>query len=70
MGYDEKMVKVYDCHCLRCGHKWQSYRSKVPSICPNCARKYWWKPGNKIKGTKPHEEKESEPSINRKVKIE
>lgn len=70
MGYEEKTVKVYDCHCLRCDHRWQTYKNKLPSKCPNCARKYWYKPGNKIKGSIPHQESESKPSINREVKLE
>lgn len=41
------MVKVFECHCLRCNHSWETIKPKKPASCPQCHRRNWWKPGRK-----------------------
>ncbi len=51
----KKEIKVYECQCERCQHKWITRSEELPIVCPNCKSPYWNKPKNKkinIKGVK------------------
>jgi len=40
----QKEVKLFECGCERCGHKWFTRHTKVPKACPECNSPYWNKP--------------------------
>lgn len=47
-------LSVYRCHCLRCGHDWESVGSGPPTSCANCKSKSWKvTPGTLKPGRKP-----------------
>lgn len=31
-----KRVAILDSHCLRCGHKWQTFEDSLDDECPKC----------------------------------
>ncbi len=40
----KKEIKVYECQCERCNHKWITRSEELPIVCPNCKSPYWNKP--------------------------
>jgi len=42
----KKEIKVYECTCERCGHKWITRTEESPVVCPKCKSPYWNKPLN------------------------
>jgi hypothetical protein len=40
----ERIVKAFDCHCLKCDYKWTTTRERIPICCPKCRNKDWDKP--------------------------
>ena len=42
----KKEIKVYECQCERCEHKWITRSEELPIVCPNCKSPYWNKPRN------------------------
>ncbi len=49
ISYMKKEIKVYECQCERCGHKWITRSDELPIVCPKCKSPYWDKPLNKTK---------------------
>ena len=43
----KKEIKVYECKCERCKHKWITRTGEIPTVCPKCKSPYWDKPLNK-----------------------
>jgi Zn finger protein HypA/HybF involved in hydrogenase expression len=37
----KKEIKIYECGCERCGHKWITRSEDIPKVCPNCKSPYW-----------------------------
>lgn len=48
----KKEIKVYECQCERCGHKWITRSEELPIVCPNCKSPYWNKPKQENKEKK------------------
>ena len=40
----KKEIKVYECQCERCQHKWITRSEEIPVVCPKCKSPYWDKP--------------------------
>ena len=36
-----KEIKVYECKCERCEHKWITRGTESPIVCPKCKSPYW-----------------------------
>lgn len=34
-------VKVYECECARCGHKWATRYHELPKVCSRCRSRAW-----------------------------
>ncbi len=45
----KREIKVYECQCERCKHKWVTRSEGLPIVCPRCKSPYWDKPLNKNK---------------------
>lgn len=60
----EKTIKVFECHCERCGYDWTSkLDNRKPTACPRCMMKQWWRPGRKKKPIEDVAPKEVLPTI-------
>lgn len=40
----KKEIKVYECECERCKHRWITRSEESPVVCPKCKSPYWNKP--------------------------
>ena len=36
-----KEIKMLECKCEKCKHKWITRSDEKPKICPNCKSPYW-----------------------------
>ncbi len=34
-------IKVWECTCERCGHRWIARNEKLPMTCARCRSPYW-----------------------------
>jgi len=44
----KKEIKLFECKCERCGHKWITRNQEIPIVCPKCKNPYWDKPKTKF----------------------
>ena len=44
----KKEIKLFECKCERCEHKWITRNQEIPIVCPKCKNPYWDKPKTKF----------------------